>query len=147
MTVSAPWERRVHFSIEVGQFIALVVAVVVDLVSTGGHSESLFAMGVATIYVLGSAAVPEEWYHIRFGAEAITLMGAFLTVVAITLTGGPSSPYLLLSMGPPIFATLYGGIRSGLMTGLLSAGLLALVTLSQDLPLVDAAPAMALYLV
>jgi len=148
MTVSAPWERRVHFSVEVGQFIALVVAVVIDLVSTGGHSESLFAMGVATIYVLGSAAVPEEWYHIRFGAEAITLMGAFLTVVAITLTGGPSSPYLLLSMGPPIFATLYGGIRSGLMTGLLSAGLLALVTLSTPtLELVEAAPAMALYLV
>ena len=33
------------------------------------------------------------------------------------------------------------------MTGLLSAGLLALVTLSQDLPLVESAPAMALYLV
>ncbi len=148
MTVSAPWERRVHFSVEVGQFIALVVAIVVDLIDTKGQSsESWIAVAVATIYVLGSAAVPEEWYHIRFGAEAITLAGAFLTAVAITLTGGPSSPYLLLSMGPPVFATLYGGIRSGLMTGLLSAGLLALVTLSQDLPLVESAPAMALYLV
>jgi len=147
MTVSAPWERRVHFSIEVGQFIALVVAVVVDLVTTDSFPESLVAMSVATIYVLGSAAVPDEWYHIRFGAEAITLIGAFLAAVAITLTGGPTSPYLLLSTGPPILATLYGGIRSGLMTGLLSAGLLALVTLSQGLPLVDAAPAMALYLV
>ena len=148
MTVSAPWERRVHFSVEVGQFIALVVAIVVDLINTEGQSsESWIAVGVATVYVLGSAAVPEEWYHIRFGAEAITLAGAFLCAVAITLTGGPSSPYLLLSMGPPVLATLYGGIRSGLMTGLLSAGLLALVTLSQDLALVESAPAMALYLV
>ena len=148
MTVSAPWERRVHFSVEVGQFIALVVAIVVDLIDTKGQvTESWVAVGVATVYVLGSAAVPEEWYHIRFGAEAITLAGAFLTAVAITLTGGPSSPYLLLSMGPPVLATLYGGIRSGLMTGLLSAGLLALVTLSQNSPLVESAPAMALYLV
>ncbi len=148
MTVSAPWERRVHFSVEVGQFIALVVAIVVDLIDTKGQvTESWVAVGVATVYVLGSAAVPEEWYHIRFGAEAITLAGAFLTAFAITLTGGPSSPYLLLSMGPPVLATLYGGIRSGLMTGLLSAGLLALVTLSQNLPLVESAPAMALYLV
>jgi signal transduction histidine kinase len=147
MTVTAPWERRVHFSIEVGQIIALVVAVVVDLVGNGPDAQSLIAMAVATIYVIISSAAPNEWYHARFGAETFTLLGAFLTVVAITLTGGASSPYLLLSMGPPIFATLYGGIRSGLMTGLLSAGLLALVTLSQGQLLIDAAPAMALYLV
>ena len=104
-------------------------------------------MAVATFYVLGTAAVPESWYRIRFGAEAITLFGAFLTVAAITLTGGVSSPYLLLSMGPPIFATIYGGLRTGLMTGLLSAGLLALITLAEDAPLVDALPGMVLYLV
>ena len=90
MTVSvpAPWEFRLHRSVTIGQFVALIVAVVIDLASTGGHSESLFAMGVATIYVLGTAAVPESWYRIRFGAEAITLGGAFLMVIAITLTGG-----------------------------------------------------------
>jgi signal transduction histidine kinase len=145
-SVPAPWEFRLHRSITIGQFVALVVAVVIDLVSTGGRSESLFAMAVATIYVLGSTAVPESWYRIRFGAEAITLFGAFLTVTAITLTGGVGSPYLLLSMGPPIFATIYGGLRTGLMTGLLSAGLLALVTLSQEVPLVEALPGMALYM-
>lgn len=132
----------------IGQFVALIVAVVIDLVQTGGHSESLFAMAVATFYVLGTAAVPESWYRIRFGAESITLIGAFLTITAITLTGGPSSPYLLLSMGPPIFATIYGGLRAGLTTGFLSAGLLALITLAQEgVGFVDALPGLALYLV
>jgi signal transduction histidine kinase len=145
--VPAPWEFRLHRSVTIGQFVALVVAVVIDLVSTGGHSESLFAMAIATFYVIGTAAVPESWYRIRFGAEAITLIGAFLTVIAITLTGGVGSPYLLLSMGPTIFATIYGGLRSGLTTGFLSAGLLALVTLSQGVDLVEALPAMALYMV
>jgi len=126
----------------------LIVAVVIDLVQTGGHSESLFAMAVATFYVLGTAAVPESWYRIRFGAESITLIGAFLTITAITLTGGPSSPYLLLSMGPPIFATIYGGLRTGLTTGFLSAGLLALITIAQEgVGFIDALPGLALYLV
>jgi signal transduction histidine kinase len=149
MTVSvpAPWEFRLHRSVTIGQFVALIAAVVISLVSTGGDSRALVAMAFATIYVLGSAAVPESWYRIRFGAESITLVGAFLTITAITLTGGASSPYLLLSMGPPIFATIYGGLRTGLTTGFLSAGLLALVTISQDLPLLDALPGMALYLV
>ncbi len=146
-SVPAPWEFRLHRSVTIGQFVALIAAVVIDLVSTGGDSQSLIAMAFATIYVLGTAAVPESWYRIRFGAEAITLVGSFLTITAVTLTGAVSSPYLLLSMGPPIFATIYGGLRTGLTTGFLSAGLLALVTLSQDLPLLDALPGMALYLV
>src|SRR3970040_922653 len=130
-SVPAPWEFRFHRSITIGQFVALVVAVVLDLVTTVSLSSSLFAMAVATFYVIGTAAVPESWYRIRFGAEAITLIGAFLTITAITLTDGIGSPYLLLSMGPPIFATIYGGLRPGLMTGFLSAALLGLVTLAQ----------------
>ncbi|MGH8871077.1 MAG: histidine kinase [Acidimicrobiia bacterium] len=147
-SVPAPWEFRVHRSVTIGQFVALVVAVVIDLVSTEALPSSLIAMAAATMYVIGSAAVPESWYRIRFGAEAITLFGAFLTITAITLTGGIGSPYLLLSMGPPIFATIYGGLRTGLMTGFLSAALLGLVTLStQGLTLLAALPGMTLYMV
>ena len=129
--VPAPWEFRLHRSVTIGQFIVLVAAVAIDLISTGGSPDSLLAMAVATFYVLGSAAIPESWYRIRFGAEAITLVGAFLTITAVTLTGGISSLYVLLSAGPSIFATIYGGLRTGLTTGLLSAGLLGLVSISQ----------------
>jgi signal transduction histidine kinase len=104
-------------------------------------------MALASAYVIGSTILPEAWYRTRFGGETITLLGALVILVALTLTGGSTSPYLLLSMGPPIFATVYGGLRSGSTTGLLSAGLLALVTLAQGDEIVDAAPAMALYLV
>ena len=64
----------------------------------------------------------------------------------MTLTGGASSPYLLLSMGPPIVATLYGGFRPGLTTAILSGALLTLVTLARGLSILDVAPAFALYL-
>jgi signal transduction histidine kinase len=131
----------------IGQFIALMVAIVSDIVSGGASASAVLAIVFATLYVIGSAAVPEYWYGQRFGVETITLIGAVATVIAITLTGGASSAYLLLSMGPPIFATVYGGFRAGLTTGLLSSGLLALVTLAQGDQLLDAAPAMALYFV
>jgi signal transduction histidine kinase len=147
VAVPAPWEFRLHRSVTIGQFIVLVLAVVIDLLGSGGqpNGRSLAAMAVATLYVLGTAAVPESWYRIRFGAEAITLIGAFLMITAVTLTGGVNSPYLLLSMGPPIFATIYGGLRTGLMTGLLSIALLVLVSLSQGQQITAALPAMGLY--
>jgi signal transduction histidine kinase len=148
VAVPAPWEFRLHRSVTIGQFIALVLAVVIDLLASEGRpsGNSLMAIAVATLYVLGSAAVPESWYRVRFGAEAITLIGAFLMITAVTLTGGVNSPYILLSMGPSIFATIYGGLRTGLMTGLLSIALLVLVGLSQGQPLTAALPAMGLYI-
>ncbi len=144
---SAPWESRVHRAVVIGQWVALTIGIVSDLVATSGASQSLAAMAIAAAYVIGATVIPESWYRARFGAEAITLLGALMVLVALTMTGGASSPYLLLSMGPPIFATLYGGLRTGLTTGMLSAGLLALVTLAGGMPIVDAAPAMGLYLV
>jgi signal transduction histidine kinase len=148
VAVPAPWEFRLHRSVTIGQFIVLVLAVVIDLLASNGKPDgnSLLAIAVATMYVLGSAAVPESWYRIRFGAEAITLIGAFLMITAVTLTGGVNSPYILLSMGPSIFATIYGGLRTGLTTGLLSIALLVLVGLSQGQPLAAALPAMGLYI-
>ncbi len=147
MSAPTPWEHRVHQTVVIVQFIALVVAITVDLAVGGATGASILALVTGSIYALLSLGIPEKWYRGRFGAESITLVGALLTIVALTLTGGPTSPYLLLSMGPPIFATLYGGLRAGLTTGLLSAGLLLVVTLSRGMGFVDTASAMALYLV
>ena len=117
------------------------------MAATDGGPPSYGAMAIACLLVVASTILPEEWYRERFGTEAITLIAALVILVALTLTGGAASPYLLLSMGPPIFATVHGGLRSGSTTGLLSAGLLALVTLARGGELIDGAPAMALYFV
>ena len=146
-TSSAPWESRLHRAAAIGQWVALTIGIVSDVIATSGASESLGAIAFAGTYVIASTAIPESWFRARFGAEAITLLGALVVLVALTMTGGASSPYMLLSMGPPIFATIYGGLRTGATTGLLSAGLLAIVTLGSGLRIVDAAAAMALYLV
>lgn len=143
----APWETRVHRTVVIGQWAALTIGIISSLVSTSGSPLSLGAIAVAGSYVVASTLMPEEMFRARFGVEAISLIGAVAVLVAMTMTGGATSPYLLLSMGPPIFATLYGGLRAGLTTGALAGALLVLVTLARDLPLLDATPALALYLV
>ncbi len=147
MPANAPWETRVHRTVVVGQWIALVVGMVSDLVETRGSTESLIAMGAASVYVIASTVISEDRLHQRFGAEMITLLGAVTVLASLTMTGGATSPYLLLSMGPPILATVYGGLRTGLTTGGFSAGLLALVTIATGANPVEALPAMGLYLV
>lgn len=147
MPAPAQWEIRVHKAVIGGQFVALTIGVIVDFVSNGMNIASVIALVIAATYTVGTLAVPIENFHVRFGAEAVTLTGALMAGLAVTLTGGPLSPYLLLSMGPPVFATLHGGPRAGLTTGLLSGGLITLITLSASDDLTDAAPAVALYLV
>ena len=84
MTTPAPWEHRVHRTVVIGQFIALVVAIVSDIVAGGATLSALLAVLFGSAYALGSAAVPEYMYRQRFGVETITLVGAFATVIAIT---------------------------------------------------------------
>ncbi len=143
----APWESRVHRTIVIGQWIALTIGIVSSLVATEGSPTALFAMVFAGTYVIAASLVPEQWFQRRFGVESISLLGALTVLVAMTLTDGPSSPYALLSMGPPVFATVHGGLRTGLTTAILSAALLTLVTLAAGISLLDAAPPVALYLI
>ena len=97
--------------------------------------------------MVGTAATPMRWFQVRFGVEAVTLMGALLVAVALTLTGGANSPYLLLSIGPATLATIHGGFRSGFTTGLLSAGLLTLISVPGDAPISRIATGAGLYIV
>jgi len=147
LATPAPWESRVHRTVVIGQWVALTIGIVSSLIQTIGSTQSLVAIGIAGAYVVGTTLAPQSWYSKRFGVEAICLSGALVVLVTMTLTGGASSPYLLLSMGPPVFATLYGGFRTGLTTGILSGALLTLVTLADGSTLIDAAPALALYLI
>lgn len=62
--------------------------------------------------------------------ELLVIAGAVLTVGAASLTGGADSPFLLLALTPTLLAAIAGGMRLGLATSLLTAGLLAGVTIA-----------------
>lgn len=143
----SPWQIRVHRTILVGLLIALIVGIVADLSTNGPTTQAISAAVIAAAYLLASAAIPQSWFQVRFGVEAVNLAGAIVVAVPITLTGAANSPYLLLSVGPAILATVHGGFRSGFTTGLLSAGLLTLISLPTDSPPSRIATGAGLYLV
>lgn len=139
------WQARIHRSVVLGQWVAYVIGLLTSIIQSD-TSFSLGAAALAGLYVAGSTVVPEHWFLARFGNEGLNLSGAILVLLALTMSGGAASPYLLLSMGPPIFATIYGGFRAGLTTGLLAGSLLVMITLAAREDVLDAAPAFALYL-
>lgn len=147
LATPARWESRVHRTVVIGQWVALTIGIVSSLAQRGASAQTLAALAIAGAYVIGTTLMPETWFWRRFGVEAICLLGALIVLTAMTLTGGAGSAYLLLSMGPPVFATVYGGFRTGLTTGILAGALLALMTLANGESLINTTPAIALYLI
>lgn len=147
LTPPVAWETRVHQTVVIAQWVALTVGIVSSLVATEGSGAALLAMALASAYVIATTLMPGRVLKARFGAEALALTGTVLVLTSLTLTGASDSPYLLLSMGPPVLATLYGGFRPGVTTAIFAGALLVLVTLARGLSLIDSAPAFGLYLV
>src|SRR5690606_37647045 len=66
--------------------------------------------------------------------------------IIVVLSGGPTSPYLLMTVGAPTIGALMGGFRAGLLAGTLASALITLITVSQGHEPVEALLAIALYL-
>jgi signal transduction histidine kinase len=143
MPVSGPShsERRIMRVVIVSQWVALALGIVAGIVVSQGSSESFIAAATAGIYVLVMTAVPLHVLRRPLVVEGTSLTGSLLTMTAVTLTGGLSSPYLLLAIIPPVSATVLGGMRAGAATGTLSAALLVAVSLSN--PTTGLVPAIA----
>ncbi len=132
MAPPAPWQRRLVRIVTIAQWIALAIGIIAAVFSSNASVSSLVAAGVAGAYVAVSTAIPLRYLTRRFVLETITLVGAALTMTAVTLTGATDSPFVLLSLTPSIMATVLGGLRVGIATALLSGSLLMVVSLAQE---------------
>ena len=145
-TPLAPWESRVHKTVVGGQWVALVVGAIGHAVVTRGTPTFWVTLALAAGYVVATTAIPAMRYRTRFGIETVALGGAVVCALVLALSGGPASPYILLTVGPPALAALMGGLRAGLIVGTASSALLVLIALTQEATPVDALAGVALYL-
>lgn len=113
-------------------WFGLLIGVIASLVSTRGAPLAFMATIPAGLYVLVRSSVPTASRSRPLVAQTLSLVGVALTMTAVGLTGGPSSPYLLLAFAPAIEGAVVGGLRLGLSTAALSAGLLVVVTVARD---------------
>lgn len=146
MSAPAPWEARVHRTVIVGLWVALVVGVVGHASDANGSPLFWITLTLAAIYVVGGGAFEIQHYRQRFGTERITLAATILGAIILVLSGGPTSPYVLLTAGAPTLAALMGGFRTGLLVCTVASALLTGVTLAQGFDSFEALPALALYI-
>lgn len=115
----------------VAQWVALALGAIGSLsMSRPGHLLAA-AFGIGATYVLVASVQPGFYLMGGIRLDSTALSGSILTMAAVTLTGGVASPYLLLASMPSLLAALVGGFRIGVATSLLSAGLLAAMTVAQ----------------
>lgn len=118
--------------IRIASWIALILGAVSSINVFDGELV-IAAVACGGIFVTATSFLRVETFE-RAGIPlyVISLMGAVLTVAAVTLTGNLASPFLLLAMMPSLFAAMVGGYRIGLTTAFLSAALIAGVAASSQ---------------
>ena len=142
----APWEARIHRTVVIGLWVTMVVGAVSHAFETRGSAVFWVSLILAAGYVSGMGAIEASRYRQRFGTETITLAAVVLGAIIVVLSGGPTSPYLLMTVGAPTIGALMGGFRAGLLAGTLASALITLITVSQGHEPVEALLAIALYL-
>ncbi len=139
-------DRRILRVLTLSQWVALTIGIVAGIFSTDGSLESYVAAAAGGLYVLATTALPVTAFDRPMVLESVSLVGSLLTMTAVALTGGTSSPYVLLSIFPPIAAAVLGGLRPGIATATLNGALLFAVAISSPrYSIVSAIATAALY--
>ncbi|HEY7704835.1 MAG TPA: histidine kinase [Acidimicrobiia bacterium] len=141
---TTPWRDRVLRVFLVTAWVGLSIGIFVDFVRSAGSIQSIAAAAAAGTYVV-ALTVSFRFADRRLVTEVVALSGTICCAIAVGLTGTIESPYLLLSLTPPIFAAVAGGNRLGLATSFLSAGLFLALALGQGFMLNDAVGMVVLF--
>jgi len=137
-----PWESRFHKVLLILLWVALGLGVFITFWEARKEAASLGAVAIgadaigaamaASVYVLGSQILPRAYLRTTWIRELTSLVGITLAMMAVSLSGGLNSPFLLLSLTPVMLAGLFGGYRSGLATAGLAAGVLVIISVGVD---------------
>jgi signal transduction histidine kinase len=137
-----PWESRFHKVLLALLWLTLALGVFIsfwqarrDAASLGEATigaEAIAAAMAASVYVLGSQILPRPYLRTIWVRELTSIVGVTLVMMAVSLSGGLNSPFLLLSLTPIMLAGLFGGYRSGLATAGLSTGVLVIIAVGLD---------------
>jgi signal transduction histidine kinase len=137
-----PWESRFHKVLLALLWVALALGVFIsfwearkEAAAIGAEAIGANAIGAAMaagVYVLGSQILPRAYLRTTWIRELSSLVGVTLVMMAVSLSGGLNSPFLLLSLTPIMLAGVFGGFRSGLATAGLAAGVLVIISVGLD---------------
>ncbi len=133
MDPTPTWVESTLRIIVVTCWVALILGIVASAASATDTGVVVAAAFLGGGFVVPATFLPAERAESPgLVIEILVTAGAVLTVAAVTLTGGASSPFLLLALTPSFLAAVLFGHRTGLTTALLTAGLLGAVVWTAD---------------
>lgn len=123
------WEIRFEWIQSILQWTALVFGAGLSLLSDGIHAATIGAAAAVTAYTVAMHSIPRRHRLNGLVGGLLALLGVVTGLLAIGLTGGLESPYLLYLVVPVFFASALHGTVLGSVTAL--AAILGLVALAQ----------------
>lgn len=138
MFATAPvWENRFDRIANILQWMALAFGAFFAFVEDGATFATATAFTVTALYIVVFQSLPMRVRHGIWTGEILAVTGVGLAMLAIALTGGVESAYLLFSVTPVLYSAAFAGWRRGIETALLASGVLvAIRSLSEDSSLI-----------
>ena len=128
-----PWQTRFRWILSVLHWGGLMMGVFVAAIRLEPGPEQAAAGVIIGLYVLIAEVMPESARNSPITGDVLLVSGVGASLLAIGLTGGSNSPYLLFSLAPTFAAASFGTLRRGLTTALLSAvGLVIVVRIVDE---------------
>jgi signal transduction histidine kinase len=145
---SHPWELRFDWTFSVLLWFALALGLVITAVQQGPTPQVALAAAITSVFAAVMQVFPRRFRRRDSVGELLAISGVVMALVAVALTDGSASPYLLFLATPTFFAAAFLGLRIGLETaGLTSLGLIAVVLArSQDVLDITVLQAIVFYL-
>ncbi|MGB9357705.1 MAG: histidine kinase [Acidimicrobiia bacterium] len=130
------WENRFEWIQSVLQWISLVAGVGLSVLEYGATSGVITASVAVTAYTIAMQAIPQRQKDTPLVGGLLALLGVVTSLLAVSLTGGIESPFLLYLTVPVFFASAFhGGVLGGFTTLATIAGLVAVAAAQGSDPL------------
>ncbi len=129
MTVqSPPWERRIDLALSAILWSSLVLGVVLSAVNATTDTLVALAAVIGATYASILQFTPRRIRDGEMIGELVAVGGVVAALIAVAITGGGDSGYVLFLAIPPFYAGAFLGRRIGLETAILtSIGFLTIV--------------------
>lgn len=137
ITTQDPWEQRLDWVLTAVLWASLTLSVVVTAIADGATATVGISALLAAAWVVAMQVLPRRIRDGETWGEFFAVIGVVVSLIAMALTGGSESTYVIFLAGPPLFAASFLGPRIGFETAALSIAGLFVIARAMEQPLID----------
>ncbi len=137
LTVRDPWEQRLDWLVSAVLWASLTLSIIVSTMLDGATANVGISALLAGAWVVTMQVIPRHQRNTEQWGELLAVLGVVVSLVAMALTGGADSVYVIFLAGAPLFAAGFLSTRIAYETGALTIAGLFVVARALDQPLLD----------